>query len=400
MVRKLSNFFPFRKKKRQQMWKKGSNLAMSGNSVEVEEMPGVLEETDTGTMLEEVSPPNATMENVEDLEMVDEVDLVGDALISEADAHDADSVNLTFDDLLSDDTEPALSDSASEKADSAKADAGEPAGAPEPVVSIEPPEPPVVMLDEQDMAQLTPEAASQEPLPAAASAAPPPEAPAPDHEMVNKFRRVEGSVEKLKQEALTAGELRRTIEGAMQKRLEITVEKIQQFFKQSEEANLAQSRQEADTLASIQALEAQLKTVSNEFTAVQGALQDSLASAKASETEKKELRERLPMLESRLVAWLERINVSAGKQVTQSEAWQVELRQLLQEMLRLNQDNQLLKKRLYGVKGALGVSLSRIRAMVAENFFARTFVGGTLEDPLQAIHTALNEFDAVLKDMD
>ncbi len=269
-------------------------------------------------------------------------------------------------------------------------------------------EPPVVMLSEDNMASLK---NSKD-----------------NDKMLSNLKRVEGSVENFKREALTAGQLRSTIEETIKKGLSDLgglSDRIRDLFKQESQGAAGM---QAPQGAQPEALEEAIKKAVAPLSDTLDSLADSIAQlggdrsdAEKARTEQVEeiaetvravrsdlasgsrdekLNERLLLFEERMVSWLERINVRAGSYEKKADQEHARVSAQLDALLQKRADAAELKQSLYNVKAAVGTSAGRLHEVIMRNMILRMFFTDAIEQPLQSINTALSDLEGIIRKLD
>jgi hypothetical protein len=254
-----------------------------------------------------------------------------------------------------------------------------------------------------------------------------------------EIRSVRDSVESLRRHAMTAGQLRETIERTIEARLtsvKDVVARVQQLFKEGIGAKGAG----VDVEPSIAALGERLEGIRSLVEQVQsdraGFVNDVKASLRADgahlrsgieadlkaaaegikqdlERVSAGLREleaklgkpvdgeaiagQLRLQEERVVAWLERLNVGADREARKAEEDHAALRSLFTEFLRDRAEMGQLRSQLNRIRGNLSAGLQEAREELWRSFLGRSFLKGRLESAIQPADTALLELDALLK---
>jgi predicted nucleic acid-binding Zn-ribbon protein len=264
------------------------------------------------------------------------------------------------------------------------------------------------------------------------------------------MRSVRDSVESLKKRAMTAGQLRETIERTIESRiagLKDMVSRVQDLFKEGagKISDVREAISKGGGVASekVDSLAAQLgelgqrvqelgQSVERELNARTTPLAEELQNLRVTltsfRTERetwgssareaidgvaasvKELAAKIPQgdptaglgeqvkaQEERLVAWLERLNVQGEKEAAKAAEERSQLRDLLAEAVRSRADMGQLRTQLNRVRGNLSAGLQEVREEVWRSRIARTFLKGRLDTAIEPAQTALSELDAVLK---
>ncbi len=223
--------------------------------------------------------------------------------------------------------------------------------------------------------------------------------PEPDPRIDAGFRSVKDSVETLKQRALTARQLRETIEHTIESRvgdLRESVGRIQDLLKAQPPRTTAGegSDQLAERLAS---LEARVDCVARELpSAISGLVGDAPGAIA-------KLAEDLALRDARVLAWLERVNVAlyaASKDAEKSAEERAAHRALLEELRREKVRVEALRKRLYQIRDRLNDGMVELRDGVARNVFSRALLTRRIEAALQPFESAVDALESLIKELE
>ncbi len=307
-----------------------------------------------------------------------------------------------------------------------------------------------VTEEEGDFVKAAPVAAAETPAAELPQAEESPDLEAKGEEM----RKVKDSVDSLTRRALTAGQLKQTIENAMESRiaglrgsiedrLKDTVTRVKDLFQEGagklgevgkvmagagptgekiEElstrlAELGQALGEvqkasATSLQELEGIRGQVAGLRTERESWGGEAKASIDEVgrnvqdlwgKVAERVQ-EIGEKLAALEGakqagdeRLVQWLERLNVQAEKEARQATEDRDSLRELLRSMQRDHAEVGQLRSQLNRVRGNLSAGLQDVREEVWRSRIARSLLKSRIETALGPAETALSELDAVLR---
>ena len=114
------------------------------------------------------------------------------------------------------------------------------------------------------------------------------------------------------------------------------------------------------------------------------------------------LHDSVRMLEERVVAWLERLNVRAVKgdeEAREAAEDRREIKKVLGELLSQRAETAQLRTRLQEVRDCLSGGLGEIREEVLRNVLTRTFFGNRMEAALQPSQNALFKLEGILKEL-
>jgi len=259
-----------------------------------------------------------------------------------------------------------------------------------------------------------------------------------------EIRKVRDSVESLRKRAMTAGQLKETIERTIESRLaglkEVT-SRIQELFREGagkltdvgealrgggptlekigevarEVAALRQALGE-DVLPRLTSLAGELEALKSRLSGFEtvrdsltGEIRGALEGVKRDLEEVKgklpegdpasAVAEALRLHEERLVAWLERINVRDEREFQKASEERSELGSLVRQLLESRTDEAELRIRVDRARGNLAAALGEVKETLLRNVIARSLVGTRVEEALEPAQSALNELESILRDL-